>query len=269
MLPNFLGLGGNRCGSTWLAHNLARHEEVFLPRKKELHFFDKEYEKGLDYYESQFSGWAGEPAVGEVTPAYFYSDELAQRIKADLPGVKLFVSLRNPVDRAYSHYWRMIASGALDESMTFEEALQEKELILSNGENQRHLQRYYELFDAEDLLVLFFDDIKRRPESVLTDLFGFLGVDSNLDGNFTSQPVNSSSGYVRLGQTKTMRKFQRALNSVRFSALRNKMTRGSKKSLPPMSEEIRLFLADYYRDGILKTQELTGRDLSSWLPVKT
>ncbi|MBA3731354.1 MAG: sulfotransferase domain-containing protein, partial [Gammaproteobacteria bacterium] len=107
MLPNFLIIGASRCGTTWMANNIKSHPDVFMPPKKELHFFDASFDKGWDYYASFFPDkkCARYRAIGEATPAYLYMPQVARLIKSRLPDVKMIVSLRNPIDRAYSQYW--------------------------------------------------------------------------------------------------------------------------------------------------------------------
>jgi hypothetical protein len=100
---NFLSIGAPRAGSTWIARNIGQHPDIYVHREKELHFFDLHYEKGIQYYEELFSDWSGESAVGKVTPAHFYKPNVAPLINEHFPNMKLIVSLRNRVERAYSH----------------------------------------------------------------------------------------------------------------------------------------------------------------------
>ena len=266
MLPNFIGIGANRAGSTWFFHNLSRHPDVFLPRRKELHFFDREYEKGIAYYESQFSAWSGESAVGEVTPQYLYREDAAHRIITNLPGVKLFVSLRDPVDRAYSQYWRSVARGVIPGNETFEEAIAKREYLLDYGNYHKHLSRYYRLFSKEDLLVLLMASVKTEPEMILRRLCSFLGVDPEIADNYTAERVNSASSTKNLARSKSLWYLQRVLNRLKLKELKIRVERMNRQQLPPMSQETRRYLQDYYSDEILRTEELVQLDLSGWLP---
>jgi hypothetical protein len=126
--PTFLIIGAARCGTTSLFHYLAGHPQVAVPRTKEIHFFDFQYEKGIDWYMKCLAstktqtGSRGTPTVcGEASPYYIFHPHAIQRIRMDLPEVKLIALLRNPVDRAYSHYWHMMRLG--HESLSFEEAV--------------------------------------------------------------------------------------------------------------------------------------------------
>jgi len=268
MLPNFLGIGANRAGSTWLFHNLSRHDDIFLPRQKELHFFDRDYDKGLAYYENKFAGWTGESAVGEITPQYLYREAAAMRIKEDPPGIKLFVSLRNPVDRAYSQYWRSVARGVIPKSESFEVAIAERDYILDYGNYFKHLTPYYTHFDRDRLLVLLMDSIKKEPLETLRQLCIYLQVKPEFGDNYTAERVNSASSTKNLARSKSLWYLQRLINRLKLKRLKIRVEKMNRQPLPPMNEETHRFLQDYYRDEILQTQDLVQLDLGRWLLEK-
>ena len=110
MLPTFLVVGAARCGTSWLDPNLRQHPEVYLPlNTSEVHFFDNNYDTGIEWYEKIFQG-VQVKAVGEVTPSYHYYKDVAQRIKKHIHDVNMIALLRNPVERAYSHHWNIAAN---------------------------------------------------------------------------------------------------------------------------------------------------------------
>src|SRR4051812_23905676 len=113
-LPNFLVIGVEKGGTTWLHAQLKKHPQIFLPDTKEIHFFNKyssnlierDYFKlGIGWYLDFFKPYNGQRAIGEVTPMYICDSEAPLRIQKTLLSVRLIAILRNPVDRAYSHYW--------------------------------------------------------------------------------------------------------------------------------------------------------------------
>jgi hypothetical protein len=104
MLPTFIGIGAQRAGTTWAYNCLAQHPDVYMSEKKELHFFYAHYARGLDWYAAQFSAAGDAVARGEISPDYMYSREALANMARDLPGVRLFAILRNPIDRAISAY---------------------------------------------------------------------------------------------------------------------------------------------------------------------
>ena len=106
--PNFLVIGAQRSGTTWLDTALRAHPQVYLPeRRKEIHYFDEHYSRGAEWYREFFSAAAARPglkAIGEVTPRYLFDPLVPQRIAGDFPSMRLIAILRNPADRAYSQF---------------------------------------------------------------------------------------------------------------------------------------------------------------------
>jgi Sulfotransferase domain len=146
MLPGFLIVGAERCGTTSMFHVLRQHPAVFgtALRKQEVHYFDVAYDRGLDWYQSQFPVQAvagltarragGTPVAFESSPYYMFHPLAPERIRRDLPGVRLLVLLRDPVERAYSAHANHVGHGVETES--FERALELEESRLA-GEAER------------------------------------------------------------------------------------------------------------------------------------
>jgi hypothetical protein len=221
MLPTFLIIGAQRAGTTSLFTHLHRRPDVVKPRNadssidwsKELHFFDENYWRGVDWYRAFFPLEATRRAArlvgrdlvsGESTPYYLFHPAVPARVAATLPDVRLIALLRNPVERAYSHYQMMVKLGK--EHLSLEEALAaepkrlagvEEELLKErptweNGQRAHHhhrhrayigrglyaeqLERWFEHFPREQLLVLRAEDFFARPEEILAQVFEFIGL---------------------------------------------------------------------------------------------
>ena len=101
-LANFLEIVNKRCGTSWQNHNLASHPDIFMTKRKGVHFFDQEFEKGLEYYSDFFAEFGEEKRRGETEHANFWNDEVPGRIHATLENVPMILSLRQSVERAYS-----------------------------------------------------------------------------------------------------------------------------------------------------------------------
>lgn len=219
-LPNFLIIGAQKAGTTWLQQQLQQHPDVFVPRE-EIHFFDKayNYEKGVDWYRQFFAGVTGEKAVGEKTPDYCWTGtagaeghlpDVHRNIHDLLPQVKLVLVVRNPVDRAISAVNHIIRSGRLsprysvDELLTGEKrALVEPHGVIDYGRYMNHISAYLELFDREQLKILIFEeDIVRSPARGLEEVARFLDVDhtfsfSNVKEKSNAPPVSVAGLYLR------------------------------------------------------------------------
>jgi len=142
-LPDFMIIGASKCGTTSLYNYLIQHPYIAQAFKKEVKFFIFRYERGINYYKSFFPTkifkWLFKKIydhnliTGEASPGYIFHPQVAQKVHALLPNIKIIVMFRNPVDRAYSHYYHGIRKGT--EYYSFEKALlKEKERIMDEFE---------------------------------------------------------------------------------------------------------------------------------------
>lgn len=174
-LPNFLFLGPDKCGSTWLHDVLTTHPEIHLTPAKDTYFFDREFGRGLRWYERQFSGaTADHRVVGEICHDYLFSEAAADRIAEILPDAKLMICLRDPAERAFSSYLNLARHGQFDG--TFEDALDAVPELLDHGRYGLHVQRYLDRFKRDQVLVAQFDKLRADPKRFLDDVTLFLGV---------------------------------------------------------------------------------------------
>ncbi len=131
--PAFVIVGAQRGGTTSLYRYLAAHPGVLPASRKELHYFTNRHDRGPDWYRSQFPPTPPGTITGESTPYYLFHPHAPRRLHAFAPDVKLIVLLRNPVDRAYSHYQLQVRRR--HETLPFEEAIAREEERLA-GELQ-------------------------------------------------------------------------------------------------------------------------------------
>lgn len=268
MLPNFLIIGAPRAGTTWIQKNLIQHPEVFMPSKKEIHFFDRFYEEGIGFYEKYFEGVTDQKAIGEATPAYLHREPVAQRIYEHLGPVKMIVTLRNPVDRLYSRYWNSRGKFIENKGLSFEEKIMAKPEFIEEGFYAEHLNRYLDIFPKENILVMFFDDIKKDSVGFLREIFEFIGVDPNYDSSLADQRVNTSDSKKLLVKSKPLYYVSKATRKLYLDSLATKLEDMNRATLPPMTKETRKWLIDnYYRDKNEALANLLDRDLSTWNKV--
>lgn len=191
-LPNFLFIGPDKSGSTWLYEALKRHSQVFLPRVKELFFFDQFYDKGWRWYGDYFRD-AGEQhrVVGEVCHDYLFSRLACQRIALDLPSAKLMVCLREPSQRAFSEYLYRIRIGLL--ACDFETALRKDDGLIDHGCYAKHLRYYLEHFRRDQIYVAVFDDLVADPQRFFDGICDFLGLEHTALSSERKQKVLSAA----------------------------------------------------------------------------
>lgn len=278
MLPNFLVIGAMRSGTTWLDSLLRSHPQVFLPlQRKEVHFFDQHYQRGMEWYAQFFELPSNHDsalhfeAVGEVTPSYLYVEECPRRIAASLPDCKLIAILRNPVDRAYSHYWYARSHRHLD--IDFETFLLKRRDVFERGLYARQLGRYWERFPREALLVLIFERAISQPEAACRQLADFLGIDRKGFGTPSSRPLNASfvprlpglfkwavRGKSRLRDLH----LDRVVNIVKRSFLRKLLGWGEEP--PKLSSGLAMRLWKQYQEEVSELEQMLNTKLSSWKP---
>lgn len=176
-LPNFLHIGPGKSGSTWLHEVLVHHPQVYLTHAKDLYFFSRYYDRGLDWYCEQFRDARPEHlVVGEVSPDYLSCPEAAQRIQDSLGGdVRLAVTLREPADRAFSSYLYLRKHGLARPS--FRETADASPKLIDEGRYATHLRRYLRCFDAKALHVSVFEDLAADPQAYLDDITDWLGIE--------------------------------------------------------------------------------------------
>lgn len=189
MLPSFICIGAQRAGTTWLYECLKEHPELFLPSQKELHFFNKEFDKGIRYYESFFDECENSRQIaGEITPNYYHDLQALQRIKETLPTVKLIYIIRDPIARAYSHYQLSLIDQC--KGMTFEEAMTKVPIITTLSRQGEHLMNVLSLFKRDQVHVCIYDDIENNPLEFYQSILRFLEVDSTFCPSKLTERVN-------------------------------------------------------------------------------
>lgn len=201
---DFLIIGAQRCGTTSLYNYMSYHPKIQFTTIKELHFFDIGFNKGIKWYRSNFPDEVVKQdkglITGEATPYYIFHPLVPQRIFEFAPKIKLIVLLRNPVDRAYSHYQHEVNMGA--EKLSFEDALKaesgrlEGELdkiksdetyysfnhqnfsYLSRGIYHEQLLRWFNFFCKENILILQSENFYSNTSNVVNKVFEFLSLPS-------------------------------------------------------------------------------------------
>ncbi len=173
--PDFLYIGIARAGSTWLFEMLRQHPEIFVPPAKDVYFFDRYYEKGLEWYFSHFKHARAAKAVGELSHDYYFSEKALTRIGEALPEVRLICCLREPVSRLISGYVYNRTTALRSGVSLATYAAQEE--IATQFEYYHHLQRYIDHFGRDRVLVVFFEDMVKDPEMFMRTIYQFLGVD--------------------------------------------------------------------------------------------
>jgi len=203
-LPDYIIIGAHKAGTTSLYYHLLRHPKVKPARFKELRFFDRHYHRGQRWYRGHFprSGMADPNrgtcgfVSGEASPNYLADPRVPQRVSHVVPNAKLVVLLRNPVSRAYSHYYHNVRKGREQDSL--EEAIRKdiervaglspteianSPSYLCSGMYAVHLNRWLSVFPREQLLVVRSEDYFEKSDTVPRTILPFLGLPAHPMGD--------------------------------------------------------------------------------------
>ncbi|NEP09405.1 MAG: tetratricopeptide repeat protein [Symploca sp. SIO2C1] len=195
--PNFIIIGQPKCGTSSLYSYLTQHPQILPAIEKEIRFwsFKPNFEKGLDWYLAHFPAIASEQGLitGEATPGYLDSPPAADSLLQEFPHMKLIVVLRNPVDRALSHYYmctrqsrdkrsleKAILSGIKDvNNKSYLNLFNNCKIssYLKRSQYIENLSRWMELFSKEQFLIIKSEDLFAEPATIINQVFNFLGVE--------------------------------------------------------------------------------------------
>jgi hypothetical protein len=176
--PDFVVAGFPRCGTTWLYEVLRLHPLVFLPVRKEINFFNRAYEKGLDWYTAYFAEARSDQRAGDISPVYAEYPEVPERILATVPDVKLILIIRSHVPRLRSSYWQLKRDGrSNDDLIDFLEGRSERSPYLELQRYAPLLESYLRLFDRRRILIVLYEDLRKDPHGIIDEIVGFLGLE--------------------------------------------------------------------------------------------
>ena len=300
MLPNFLVVGAAKAGTTSLYHYLKQHPEIYMSPIKEPYFFsfvnqkpnfkgpfdekvNEEIITDLNDYKKLFANVTDEKSIGECSNSYLYLPESAVNIKRYIPKCKIIIILRNPIERAYSHYMQSVM---LDhDNLNFEDAIEkEKERLNLNwrwhyqytGQSlyYEQVKRYLDLFGKNKVKIFLFEELKKGSVKIMQEVFSFLEVDNSFVPNID---IYNATG---LPKNRILHKFLRHNNVIKNitrpitpNGLRAKIFKFiesknySKKKISPIDISTKKMLLNKFKNDILKLQELIHIDLSEWLKI--
>lgn len=295
---NLFIVGAVKSGTTSLYHYLKQHNSVFFPLVKEPNYYsdinseekhvyqkpkpNKFYHNKIinnkeDYF-SLYKGSEDYTIVGDASPSYLWDTNSAARIKKDFPNAKIIIILRNPAQRAFSHYLMNLRSG-LEKEEDFLTALLRDEknkhqiwgdnksmLYTSLGMYSSQVQSYYDHFEKKDIKVLIYEDFYENVESGISKLFEFLEIPDiqshtlNLDGSYNvyKSPKNKLAKFFISNKKR--------LNLVRkFTPSRIKdLILFKDSSKPKIDERANVYLSELFKEDIENLEKKLGRNLNAW-----
>jgi hypothetical protein len=271
-MPDFIAVGPPRTATTWLDAALRGH--VGLPLNiKETHFFARNYERGLTWYQRHFLHCTTEPVVGEVCAAYFENPQARERIRTHLPNCKIVCTLRDPVERLYSYFKLMRHNGRTE--LPFEKALVKHKQMLASSRYALHIRDWQADFGTPNVLVVFNDDLAIDPQAYLDSITDFIGVgriviDKEVPARSQANTIEVAPRSARLA--RRARRFRFWLGSRRMYRTRRLLTKagvwrfcfGGGSEFPPIDPATKWRMRDVLRSEVEMLESLLQRDLSNW-----
>jgi hypothetical protein len=285
--PNFFLVGAAKAGTTSIYAYLSQHPQVFFPAIKEPHFFtqvrpapDQQYlieaVSKRSSYLRLYARAGGHRVIGDASPSYLWHPQVPQRIRAEVPEAKIALVLRDPVERAYSHYLMDYREGA--QSRPFYQALLNdmarpdkgwgvSYLYYELGLYAEQVQRYLDMFKPERVKILMFDQFRRDPQLVLHELADFLRLDPvPLAAIDTSRKYNSYAAprnqlLRRIAGAKISRLLGQTLMPHWMGALIFERIFLRQAAKPPIDPRARDLLCTLYDRELDRLEKLLGRAL--------
>ena len=284
--PNFMMIGVAKAGTTSFFHYLDQHPQIFVCDIKATNYFGYEDARDwkwadegdapllqnfpvrtLEAYEAVFSKASNEIAIGEVSPQYFRCPNAARRIHEYAPNVKLVLSMRNPVDRAFSGFMMRTRRGEAVKG--FYEELTPQSSHVKEGFYYHRLKRYLDLFPREQIKIYIFEEFKKDATGTIVDLYSFLGVDTTFQPDTTVKYNPGAVPKVRLLNKlfyhPKLINMTKSVVPERVQGMLKQILELNLATTPKMPPDLRAKLLGIYREDILGLEELLSRDLSIWL----
>lgn len=285
-LPNLFILGAPKCGTTSLAFYLSQHQDIFIPSEKECHFFDVDevFKKGPNYFHKTYlKDFTKQKWCCDASPSYLSSEKVVQRVHemygSEASNLKFIVMLRDPVQRAWSHYLHRVRDGV--EDLSFSRALQEEGIRLQANPNEwcnyfseglygKQIEQWFSSFDQEQFLILPTGRLKTEPLKVMDEIFRFLGVENT--GEELDLSPRNEAGTLRwkalsqwLHQDTKIKLFMKKILPVdkrrRLKVFINKQLRVrayEKNAVPVMDKGVAIQLQQKYMNDQKKLKQLIG-----------
>ena len=266
-LPNVIYAGIQRTGSTWLYDCFKEHPQVFVPYLKEIHYFDRNFDRGKKWYETFFKNSEDEKILIDITPNYFQDTSIPKKISDLLPSCKIIIVLRNPIDYIFSLYKKHRQSLFVKED--FNDLLNNRS-YLDQGLFSEKMKAYFNTFKRNQIFVGYYKEFSLDNQSYLSEIYQFLQVEE-YHPTITNKVINSpvEARYRSLHQI--LRKIQNSsrknktlhniTNHFRANILHSRWYSKSLNKTIPIRTEQRGFLESYYYNDVHNLSEILDKDM--------
>lgn len=263
LLPNFLVVGAEKAGTSTLAAMLAEHPEVFICNPKEPRFFSQNWNKGLQWYASLFTGAVNYQAVGEASPAYTWAPEsrdVPRRIHQCLGNIRYLYIVRNPIERMISHYRHALLYRWIPDHTAFETALKLRPGLKNCSRYFYQIEQYLPYTSRQQWHVVVLEELMKDYQSNADEIFRFLGIGEITLTHLQIRNISNEKGQppMLFERFRPLPEFlpHSALELVR--KLSGKL--GKKIPRPEIKEYLRNSLIKELKPDIEKLSDFCGKD---------
>ncbi|WP_092647627.1 sulfotransferase domain-containing protein [Jannaschia faecimaris] len=266
----FIGIGAQKCASTWLHGVLEQCGDVRVADGKEVDFFSYYFDRGYEWYERVFDAQPEVRHRGEVSPSYFIHPDAPRRAAAYASDLHVFVCLRDPVSRAFSNHLHEVRKGHVTgNNQVFETALENNPLYIEQGRYAHHLARWRDAFPADRIHVFFQEEIyadRAAAARRVTDALDLPALEDFLDRqvNESVRYRNAALGETlwKLGNIARQAGLGRAVETAKsvpgLRHLRAANREGLRDVVPPMRPDTEKRIADLLASEVDKLEHLLG-----------
>ena len=268
-LPDFVVIGTMRSGTTSMWRYLREHPDVYMA-PKELQYFTEHFDMVTDWYRARFADARIGESCGEATADYMAREPAMIRLSETIPEARLIALLRNPVDRAWSHYWLLRARGR--ETRPFEAVIDtemkvlategagvDRFLYLLHGLYDVHLRAVLDLFPRDQLHVVVFETMVAEPLAVYASVCEFLGVDPTFVPRSLGRPVNRFVGFRSLRVREASKRLPNPVGRL-VARLNTRLD----AEYPALDLETRKTLFRFYAPHVERVEEILGHPIEQW-----
>ena len=280
-LPNFIIVGAQKCGTSTLFWQLSQHPNVIPPFQKEINYFNWNYDKGINWYKAHFP--IAKPAdilanneqsyfiSGEASPYYLSDPEAPKLIHKVSPNAKILISLRDPVEREFSHF--LLDKRYTKTEKTFHEIIpielnyknSKKYYALKHGLYSENVKRYLEIFGTCNVKIIIFEEWIKNPKKTVEEILKFLNLNQTL-AQFNNSAHNEykilrgeTSKYII--KSKIISKIAKMITSKSQRNFLRHQILFKKSSKPEMTLEDRKILQNFYFDDVKNLEQVIGKKL--------
>jgi hypothetical protein len=280
MQINFIGIGSQRCGKTTIYNWMEQHPQISTSSEMELNFFNNHYDHGYNWYERKFLKKKRTLMSGEMSSSYIYDLSVPKKVFEYSNDMKIILSVRNPIDRLISAYRHDIQIGniILDGEYSIKKGIKNNPTYLEYGLYAKYLKEWLKVFPKENISVIIFEEMIKRPHESYLNLCEFLKIDNSFRPQSINKKYNSSwlpknqrlvsiqKNIAKIFRNVGLGKLVDGLKIIGLKKTMDKINSDRKSKIVDMDDDFKSYLFDYFKEDVEELSKLVKVDLKKlWL----